>query len=567
MLDANLIKMYEQSFRENREMSAVTNYFTGETYSYYGFAKEIAKLHILFDEVGIKKGDKIALVGQNTPRWCAVYIATITYGAVIVPIMQTFTSNDIAHIVNHSESRLLFLTDSYWEGLDEEAVPEVEAVFSITDYHALFERNGNKLTKFVNAMTENYRRRYPNGFTVDDIKYADVPNDALMVLSYTSGTTGYSKGVMLTVNNLTANIYYAVNKVNRTTGKLWFQKGRRTLAFLPLAHAFGCAFDFLAPLAAGGHINLLGKMPTPKVLIEAMKRVQPSIICSVPLVLEKVYRKQIAPMLEKGPLSIAMKVPLVNEIVRSQIKAKLLESFGGNLEMFIVGGAPMNGETEAFLKSIHFPIIVGYGMTECAPLICVTPQPEEYKLGSCGKYLKEFLDVKIESADSQNIPGEIMVRGEMVMQGYYKNEADTKAVLEEDGWMHTGDMGVMDADGTVYIKGRCKTMILTDTGQNIYPEQIEDKLNNMPLVMESLVLENEGKLYGLVVPDFTQCEKEGISREQLEAIMADNLKMLNQQVAAYERLVSITIHISEFEKTPKRSIKRYLYDVKRMGIK
>ncbi|MBR2027182.1 MAG: AMP-binding protein [Alistipes sp.] len=567
MLDANLIKMYEQSFRENREMSAVTNYFTGETYSYYGFAKEIAKLHILFDEAGIKQGDKIALVGQNTPRWCAVYIATITYGAVIVPIMQTFTSNDISHIVNHSESRLLFLTDSYWEGLDEEAVPEVEAVFSITDYHALFERNGNRLTKFVNAMTENYRRRYPNGFTVDDIKYADVPNDALMVLSYTSGTTGYSKGVMLTVNNLTANIYYAVNKVNKTTGKHWFQKGRRTLAFLPLAHAFGCAFDFLAPLAAGGHINLLGKMPTPKVLIEAMKRVQPSIICSVPLVLEKVYRKQIAPMLEKGPLSIAMKVPLVNEIVRSQIKAKMLESFGGNLEMFIVGGAPMNRETEAFLKSIHFPIIVGYGMTECAPLICVTPQPEEYKLGSCGKYLKEFLDVKIESADSQNIPGEIMVRGEMVMQGYYKNEADTAAVLEEDGWMHTGDMGVMDADGTVYIKGRCKTMILTDTGQNIYPEQIEDKLNNMPLVMESLVLENEGKLYGLVVPDFTQCEKEGISRGQLEAIMADNLKMLNQQVAAYERLVSITIHISEFEKTPKRSIKRYLYDVKRMGIK
>ena len=512
-------------------------------------------------------GDQIALVGQNTPRWCAVYIATITYGAVIVPIMQTFTSTDIQHIVNHSESRLLFLTDSYWEGLDEEAMSGVEAVFSITDYHAIFERSGDRLTKFVNAMTENYRRRYPNGFTVEDIKYADVPNDALMVLSYTSGTTGYSKGVMLTVNNLTANIYYAVNKVNKTTGEHWFQKGLRTLAFLPLAHAFGCAFDFLAPLAAGGHITLLGKMPAPKVLIDAMKRVQPSLICSVPLVLEKVYRKQIAPMLEKGPLSIAMKLPLVNEIIRSQIKAKLLESFGGNLEMFIVGGAPMNRETEAFLKSIHFPIIVGYGMTECAPLICVTPQPEDYKLGSCGKYLNEFLDVKINSVDPQNVPGEIMVRGEMVMQGYYKNEADTKAVLEDDGWMHTGDMGVMDPDGTVYIKGRCKTMILTDTGQNIYPEQIEDKLNNMPLVMESLVLENEGKLYGLVVPDFTHCEKEGISREQLEAIMADNLKMLNQQVAAYERLVSITIHISEFEKTPKRSIKRYLYDVKRMGIK
>ena len=567
MLEANLIKMYEQSFRDNREMSAVTDYFTGETYSYYGFAKEIAKLHLLFDEAGIKPGDKIALVGRNTPRWCVVYIATITYGAVIVPIMQTFTSNDIAHIVNHSESRLLFLTNSYWEGLDEDALPKVEGVFSLTDYHTLFEREGDRLTKFVNAMTENYRKRFPNGFTVNDIKYADVPNDALMVLSYTSGTTGYSKGVMLTVNNLTANVYYAVNKINKTTGGHWFQKGRRTLAFLPLAHAFGCAFDFLAPLAAGGHINLLGKMPTPKVLVEAMKKVQPSLICSVPLILEKVYRKQIAPMLEKGPLSIAMKVPLVNEVVRMKIKEKLLASFGGNLEMFIVGGAPMNKETETFLKSIRFPIIVGYGMTECAPLICVTPQPEEYKLGSCGKYLSDYLDVRIESTDPQRIPGEILVKGEMVMQGYYKNQKDTEAVLEPDGWMHTGDMGVMDPDGTVYIKGRCKTMILTDTGQNIYPEQIEDKLNNMPLVMESLVLENDGKLYGLVVPDFDHCEKEGIDRANLEEIMKENLKNLNDQVAAYERLVSITIHLDEFEKTPKRSIKRYLYDVKRMGIK
>ena len=567
MIEANLIKMYEQSFRENREMSAVTDYFTGETYSYYGFAKEIAKLHLLFEEAGIKPGDKIALVGRNTPRWCVVYIATITYGAVIVPIMQTFTSADIAHIVNHSGSRLLFLTDSYWDGLDEDAMPELECVFSITDYHAVYEREGDKLTKFVDAMTENYRKHYPNGFTVNDIKYPDVPNDALMVLSYTSGTTGYSKGVMLTVNNLSANVDFAVKMVNKPTGELWFQKGRRTLAFLPLAHAFGCAFDFLIPLAAGGHINLLGKMPTPKVLVEAMQKVQPAVICSVPLVLDKVYRKQIAPMLEKGPLSIAMKLPLVNEIVRMKIKEKLLASFGGNLEMFIVGGAPINKETETFLKSIRFPIIVGYGMTECAPLICVTPQPEEFKLGSCGKYLRDYLDVKIESSDPQHIPGEIMVKGEMVMQGYYKNEKDTSATLEPDGWMHTGDMGVMDPDGTVYIKGRCKTMILTDTGQNIYPEQIEDKLNNLPLVLESLVLENEGKLYGLVVPDFDHCEKEGIDRTKLEEIMKDNLKQLNDQVAAYERLSSITIHISEFEKTPKRSIKRYLYDVKKMGIK
>ena len=565
MLEANLIKMYEQSFRDNREMSAVTDYFTGETYSYYGFAKEIAKLHLLFDEAGIKQGDKIALVGRNTPRWCVVYIATITYGAVIVPIMQTFTSVDIAHIVNHSDSRLLFLTDSIWEGLDEDSLPHVEAVFSITDYHTLYERDEeNRLTKFVNAMTENYRKHYPNGFTVNDIKYADVPNDALMVLSYTSGTTGYSKGVMLTVNNLTANIHYAVTKINTSTKQLWFQKGRRTLAFLPLAHAFGCAFDFLAPLAAGGHITLLGKMPTPKVLVEAMQNVQPNVIASVPLVLEKIYRKQIMPLLEQGALSVAIKVPLVNEIIRSKIRQKLLDSFGGNVELFIIGGAPINQETEAFLKSIHFPIIVGYGMTECAPLISVTIDPSEFKIRSCGKFLKGMLDVKIDSEDEQNIPGEILVKGECVMQGYYKNERDTAAVLDKEGWLHTGDMGTIDEDGTLYIKGRCKTMILTETGQNIYPEQIEDKLNNLPLVAESLVLESKGKLYGLVVPDFAICEKEGIDKIRLNEIMDENLKTLNSQVAAYERLVSIVVYPTEFEKTPKKSIKRYLYDISKL---
>jgi long-chain acyl-CoA synthetase len=317
-------------------------------------------------------------------------------------------------------------------------------------------------------------------------------------------------------------------------------------------------------LAAGGHINLLGKMPTPKVLVEAMQKIKPAIVCSVPLVIEKIYRKQVAPMLEKGPLSVAMKVPLVNEIVRAKIKEKLMSAFGGNLEMLIVGGAPINKETETFFHQIRFPFVVGYGMTECAPLICVTPQPDEFKPSSCGKYLSEYLDLRIDSANPHTIPGEILVKGEMVMQGYYKNEKDTKATLEDDGWMHTGDMGTVDEDGTVYIKGRCKTMILTDTGQNIYPEQIEDKLNNMPLVLESLVLENGGKLYGLVVPDFEHCEKEGIDRAALEEIMKENLKALNEQVAAYERLVSIIIYPNEFEKTPKRSIKRYLYDISKL---
>ena len=479
-------------------------------------------------------------------------------------VVQTFTSTDIAHIVNHSESRLLFLTDSYWEGLDEEALPNLEGVFSLTDYHVLFERRGGVLTKCVDSMTANYRRRYPNGFTVNDIKYADVPNDHLCLLNYTSGTTGYSKGVMLTVNNLTANVVFIKTLKSKSSGNFYFSKGRRTLAFLPLAHAYGCTVDFLTPLAVGGHINLLGKMPTPKVLVEAMQKVQPNVISSVPLVLEKIYRKQVAPLLEKGALSVAIKVPLLNEVIRAKIRQKLLDSFGGNVELFIIGGAPINAETESFLKSIHFPIIVGYGMTECAPLISVTADPSEFKLRSCGKYLKGMLEVKIDSDNEHNIPGEILVKGECVMQGYYKNEKDTKAVLTEDGWLHTGDMGTIDEDGTLYIKGRCKSMILTETGQNIYPEQIEDKLNNLPLVAESLVLENKGKLYGLVVPDFALCEKEGIDKVKLNEIMNENLKTLNSQVAGYERLASIIIYPTEFEKTPKRSIKRYLYDISKL---
>ena len=566
MMEENLIKLYEKSFREHREMSAVTDYFTGETYSYYGFAKEIAKLHILFEEAGIKPKDKIALVGRNTPRWCAVYIATMTYGAVIVPILQDFTPNDIQHIVNHSESRLLFLTDSYWDGLDEEAMPDLEAVLSLTDYHVIFERSSrHNITKCINSMTENYRKKYPRGFTVDDIKYADVPNDQLILLNYTSGTTGYSKGVMLSVNNLTGNVAWIAN-ITDGTGEPLFYKGAHTLAFLPLAHAFGCTVDFLTPLAAGGHITLLGRIPTPKILLESIQKVQPGVICAVPMILEKVYRKQILPLLEKGPLSIAMKLPLINEVVFAQIKKKLLTSFGGNLRLFVVGGAPINKETESFLQKIHFPLTVGYGMTECGPLISVTANPNEFKAGSCGRYIKENLEVRIDSADKHNIPGEILVHGEHVMQGYFKNEKATNEAIDKDGWLHTGDMGTIDEDGTLYIRGRCKTMILTSTGQNIYPEEIEDKLNNMPLVLESLVLEHGGKLYGLVVPDFETCEKEGIDRTALEATMNENLQLLNSQIAAYERLVSLTIYPSEFEKTPKRSIKRYLYNVTKLGI-
>ena len=563
MLKENLIKIYEASFREHRELPALTDYFKKESFSYYEMAKEIARLHLLFRKAGIEQGDKIALIGRNNPRWCMTYIATITYGAVIVPILQDFTPNDVIHIINHSESRLLFIGDNFWDNIEEEQIARVECVFSLTDFHVVYEREGRSLTSFMQNMTKNYRKAYPHGFSANDIKYPDIPNDRMVLLNYTSGTTGHSKGVMLTVNNLTGNVIFARDALNTRTGTRYFQRCSRTLSFLPLAHAYGCAFDFLTPLAVGGHITLLGRIPSPKILLEAMQEVRPTIICCVPMILEKVYRKQVLPLLEKGPMSIAMKVPLLNSAIYSVIRKKLIDAFGGEVVIFIVGGAPMNQETEAFLMKISFPITIGYGMTECAPLISFTPD-NEFKAGSCGRYLKGLLEVKIDSDDPQNKAGEIILRGEHVMQGYYKNSHDTAAVLDADGWLRTGDMGTMDEDGTLYIRGRSKTMILGSNGQNIYPEEIEDRLNNMYLVTESLILEDEGRLRALAVPDYEQAEKDGIDREGLQAVMDENLRLLNEQLAAYERVASITIYPTEFEKTPKRSIKRYLYNVSKL---
>lgn len=559
MLQENLIKIYEKSFRENREMSALTDYFKNETFSYYEMAKEIAKLHLVFKKAGIKRGDKIALIGRNNPRWCITYIGTITYGAVIVPILQDFTPADVIHIINHSESRLLFLGDNFWDVIEEDQIRQIEAVFSLTDFHVIYERDGKSLTKFQRDILKNYRSKYPRGFSINDIKYPEVPNDQVILLNYTSGTTGYSKGVMLTANNLTGNVVFAMSAVNTQTGNRYFQQGGRTLSFLPLAHAYGCAFDFLAPLAVGGHITLLGRIPSPKILLEAMAVVKPTVICCVPMILEKVYRKQVLPMLEKGPMSIAMKIPLLNTAIYSVIRKKLMDAFGGNVAIFIVGGAPMNQETETFLMKIHFPITIGYGMTECAPLISFTPD-NEFKPGSCGRYLKELLEVKIDSPDPEHTAGEILVRGEHVMKGYYKNDKDTQKVLDADGWLHTGDMATMDPDGTLYIRGRSKTMILSGNGQNIYPEEIEDKLNNMYLVLESLVIDTgNGRLRAMVVPDYEQAEAEGVDKNDLPEIMQNNLKELNTQLAAYERVAEIVLYPTEFEKTPKRSIKRYLY--------
>ena len=565
MLEQNLIKLYEQSFRDNREMSALTDYFKGESFSYYEIAKEIAKLHLMFKEAGIEKGDKIALIGRNNTRWCISYIATITYGAVIVPILQDFNPNDVINIINHSESKLLFLGDNFWDDIEGDQIPAIDAVFSLTDYHVIYEKEGDKLTNYMKNIMQNYREAYPRGFSIDDIKYADIPNDEVCLLNYTSGTTGSSKGVMLTVNNLTGNVIFAKNMINPDTGDHYFRKGSRTLSFLPLAHAYGCTFDFLSPLACGGHITLLGRIPSPKILVEAMKVTRPTAVCSVPLILEKVYRKSILPMLEQGPMSIAMRIPLLNTAIYSTIKSRLMEQFGGCVEIFIVGGAALNQETEDFLRKIKFPITIGYGMTECAPLISFE-LPQYFKPGSCGRVLDGLLEARIESRDPQNIPGELLIRGEHVMKGYYKNDSATKAVLEEDGWMHTGDMCTMDADRTLYIRGRCKTMILSGSGQNIYPEEIEERLNNLYMVAESLVIENNGRLTALVGPDYELANAEGVALDNLQEIMDENLKQLNTMVASYEKVANIVIHREEFVKTPKRSIKRYLYSAERLNL-
>jgi long-chain acyl-CoA synthetase len=552
MLNVNLIKIYEKSFRENRELPALTDYFKKETFSYYEMAKEIAKVHLLLKKADIKPGDKIALLGRANPRWCITYLASMTYGAVIVPILQDFNNNDIIHIINHSESRLLFVGDNYWDVMEPEQIEGVDAVFSLTDFHCIFERGGNTLTRYQKDITKHYREVYPDGFSADDIKYPEIPNDRMCLLNYTSGTTGYSKGVMLTVNNLTAIVQFAIDE------HIYF-RGSRVLSFLPLAHAYGCAFDFLSPLAEGTHVTLLGKIPAAKILMEAMQEVRPHLICCVPLILEKIYRKQVAPMLEKGAMRWALKIPLIDKAIYSTIRKKLLDVFGGEVGEFIVGGAAISPDTEAFLMKIKFPITVGYGMTETAPLISYTYWTG-FKPGSVGSYLKDYLQVRLDSPDPAHVAGEIVVKGEQVMAGYYKNDEATAEVLR-DGWLYTGDIGTMDPDGTLYIRGRSKTMILLGNGQNIYPEEIEAKLNNLYLVMESLIVEREGRLVAMVYPDYETARTEGVADEAIPEIMERNLAELNSLVAPFERVANIVIYPTEFEKTPKKSIRRYLYQL------
>lgn len=546
----NFIKIYEKSFAENWDLPALTDYTKGEVITYGDLARNIALAHTFYKSIGIKPGDKIALCGKDSANWVTVYMGVVTYGAVVVPILSEFNPIDIGHIVSHSGSAVFIVQESIWEHMDPESLPNVKAVFSLKGHDVLYEAEGSEIKRHFRLTRRRFNKEHPDGFGPKDLKYADRSNVDLVEINYTSGTTGFSKGVMLTGRNLSGNVCFGIES------KLHY-KGSRALSFLPLAHAYACAFDMLTPLAVGSHVTILDKTPSPRILLKALGEVKPNLILCVPLILEKIYKSQILPMITKRPIRWTLAVPFLDNIVYSKIRKKLIEAFGGEFEEVIVGGAALNHEVEEFLYRIKFPFTVGYGMTECGPLISYTPW-REFKAGSAGKTLPD-METIVMSKDPENIPGEICVRGVNVMKGYYRNEAATEAVLDKHGWLKTGDMGTRTPDGTLFLRGRNKTMLLSASGQNIYPEEIEAKLNNMPFVAESLVVERDGKLVGLVYPDYPALDKLGLASTDMGEKIEEIRKELNRMVAPYEQLSKIQLIPNEFEKTPKRSIKRFLY--------
>ena len=545
----NFIKLYEKSFAENWDLPALSNY--GQDPLTYGqMAEEIAKIHLLFKTTGIKPGDKIALCGKDSADWVKIFMGTVTYGAIIVPILSEFNPVDVTHIVNHSEAYMLFVSDHIWEHMEPEKLLNVKGVISLEQKKPLHEVPEIELSRNLRLLKRRFKRKYPQGFGPQDIRYADRDNSEVAEINYTSGTTGFSKGVMLTGENLAGNVCFGIY------AKL-FTRGNHTLSFLPMAHAYGCAFDMLTPLAQGVHVYILGKTPSPRVLLKAMADVRPQLVICVPLILEKIYKNQILPMISKGTMRWTLAVPFLDTFIYSKIRKKLIDAFGGNFSQVIVGGAALNHEVEEFLHKIKFPFTVGYGMTECGPLISYSPW-NEFIVGSCGKTIP-VMESKVLSDDPVNIPGEICVKGANRMKGYYKNKKATDAVIDKEGWLHTGDVGTRTPDGTLFLRGRNKTMILSSSGQNIYPEEIEAKLNNMPFVAESLVVERDGKLTALVYPDYEEADKLGLGIADLDETMENVRKELNKIVAPYEKISNIVLMQHEFEKTPKRSIKRYLY--------
>ncbi len=554
MIQQNFIKLYENSFIENWDLPCLSDY-EGEIYTYGEVAGMMAKQHILFKELGIKRGDKIALFGKNSANWCVSFLATMTYGAIVVPILSDFKSDDAMNIINHSDAVLLFTDNSYFEGLEERKMVHLISTFSLDEFKVSAKKPSKKVQDANDKLDGLFAEKYPEGFKVEDLKFPEVDNKDIVEINYTSGTTGFSKGVMLSANSLAGNVKFARESIE-------LNRGEKMLAVLPLAHCYGCAFDFLFPLTKGVHLTILGKIPATPLLLKAFADVQPHLIMFIPLFFEKLYKKKLLPAISKAPMSILLKIPGINSILYGVFRKKVMESFGGRFREAVLGGAPLSVEVEKFFKKIKFPFTIGYGMTECGPLISYdgwkTSRP-----GSSGIIL-EVMELKIDSSDPFNEVGEILVKGENLMDGYYKNEEATKAVIDDDGWFHTGDLGVTDEKGYIYIKGRSKSMLLGPSGQNIYPEEIEARLNNLPYISETVVLMNSSyKLEALVNVDLDAVKADGVS-DLLTEKMEENRKAINSELKGYEAILKLHIHEEEFVKTPKRSIKRFMYSLDKL---
>lgn len=547
-MEESFLKYIEESIKTNWEKPALTD-FKGSTSSYKDVARKIEKLHLLFEHCGIQKGDKIALCSRNTSNWGIAFLASLSYGAIAVPILNEFKPDNVHHIVNHSEARLLFAGDVVWENLDESAMPNLDGVIRMEDYSLRFSREA-KLTEARAKLNELFGKKFPERFRPEDVHYEYDRLDDLALINYTSGTTSSSKGVMLPYRSLWTNMKFALGVFGLTPGE-------QIVSMLPMAHMYGLAFEFIYEFASGMHIHFLSRTPSPKIIADAFAEVKPDLIITVPLVIEKIIKKKVFPTIEKPHMKILMNIPIINDKIKDTIRQKVIDAFSGKFKELIIGGAALNKEVETFLRSIRFPYTVGYGMTECGPLLSYDGW-QTFKQGSCGKAVPR-VELRIDSTDAQHVVGEILAKGDCVMSGYFKNPEATKAALDKDGWLHTGDMGIIDADGYLYIRGRCKNMILSSNGQNIYPEEIEDRLNNMPYISESIVIEKESKLIALIYPDFDAVNADKLSDDKLDETMTENLKELNQQLPAYSQVSSYKLYNEEFEKTPKRSIKRFLY--------
>lgn len=544
-------ELIEKSIVSNWEKDALTD-FKGATLQYHDVARKIEKLHIIFESSGVQKGDKIALCGRNSSSWAVAFLATLTYGAVAVPILHEFTADQIHNIVNHSEAKLLFVGDYVATVIDQTKMPHLEGIIYLPDYSLVISRT-DKLTYAREHLNELFGKKYPKYFRKEHVNYyKEQSPDELALINYTSGTTGFSKGVMVPYRALWSNYDFAMTVL----GKI-IKKGDNVISILPMAHMYGMAFEFIFEFIFGCHVFYLTRVPSPAIIAAAFAEVKPAIIIAVPLVIEKIIRKKVFPKIQNNRMRLLLNMPVVNKKVNQKICDQVVKAFGGNFYEIIVGGAAFNQEVEQFLKRIGFPYTVGYGATECAPIICYADY-HDFAPGSCGKPVVH-MEVKIDSPDPENVPGEILARGLNVMLGYYKNEEATAQTLDSEGWYHTGDLGTMDADGNVYIKGRSKNMLLGANGQNIYPEEIEDRLNSMAMVNECVVVQRGEKLVGLVYPDFDEAATMRLNESDLEGIMEQNRQELNSTQPAYCKLAAIEIVKEEFEKTPKKSIKRYLY--------